>query len=125
MKKISVDGWICTEDEASFKTLNMDGEELLYRKTCDGNDHDHFWDTTTFYVPGPKVEATKWSWRKLKRVGTGEMVESFKETFSVNFWIETSSKTKGYVKDKIKHSMELCGRASEIKRGEIGEFSYV
>ena len=116
---IYIDWWLSTLEKARFKTLIIDGEELLYRKDTDSNGHDYSWDITTFYVPGPKKEVTKWSWRKFKRIGTGEFVDSYKSTFNVQFWIEEPNRTKGTVKSKIQHSKELYGRAKEIKKGVI------
>lgn len=56
---------------------------------------------------------------ELIRVGTSEEVDSYKKIFSIDFWIEDVNRTKSDIRSAIKYSMELHGRAEEIKKGEI------
>lgn len=99
----------------NYNKLEINDTTLYFKRVYDGRDD---FDTDFFTINGKKKE-TKWSWRQFKRIPTGRMVDNYVRRFTLYLDIEDARHTKGYVREKLEHKLELLGRQDEIKRGEL------
>lgn len=101
-----------------MKSLEINGVTLYYEKEWCGHPDVSELDTHFYTLEGKRPEK-KWSWRKLRKVETGNMIDNFVKRFEIGRDIESSKYTKGQVRNWIAHRVELLGRAKELANGEI------
>lgn len=101
-----------------MKKIEISGITLHYKVTWEHSEYDSYCYTSFFLLNGKKPEV-KWSWKKLRKVETGVMVDNYIEMFRLPLDVESDSYTKREIREKIGRKIELMGRAKEIQKGEI------
>jgi len=102
---------------SKYKKLEVNGILLFYKQYwCGHPDESELY--TKFYTL-EKVPEKKWSWIRFRKIRTGRVVDDFVERFELSLDIENPNYTKGQIRKKIEHQVELMGRTEELNRGEI------
>jgi len=103
---------------SNYKKLDVNGKTIYYDHYYCGHPDVSELYTKFFTLEGKRTEM-KWSWRKFRKVPTGNQIDNYVEIFEFFFDIEKPYRTKSEVRRKLEYNLELLGRAEEIKKGEL------
>lgn len=97
--------------------IEISGKKFNYRIDYDCSEFGETYQTVFFKKI--MVDEKIWSWRKLRFLNTGKLVEKDKTLFCLYFDMHSPEYTKAEIKNRLEKEVELLGRAEEIERGEI------